>query len=124
MAPFQINVAIDTKGLDTRTARGEKRLAYNTAEALNNTGKAAQGAMRVRMEAIMKLRSETKRNRKWLLERIKLQFASARKGTVYCELYIDNKNRLLLGAFETGEMREPFVGKNLAEPNPLPYKVR
>ncbi|MFI5244615.1 MAG: hypothetical protein ACHQQR_05265 [Gemmatimonadales bacterium] len=110
-------MTFDPRALVTRTAREEKRLAYNCAEALNNTAKAAQEDMRIRMMQIFQLRATTKRDRHWLLEQIKLTFASVKKGVIFAELYVQPRARLLLAGFETGAMREPFVGKDVAVPN-------
>ena len=94
-------------------------MAYNTAEALNKTALAAQEAVREHMRQVFHERATTRGDRRWLEQRIKLVFASVRKGVIYAELYVDQKARLLLAAFETGEMREPFVGQNVAVPNPM-----
>jgi hypothetical protein len=115
---MKIDIKFDTRQLATTSLREQKRLAYNTAQSINNTGKVAQQKIRDHITQVMRLRSSTKRDRKFILEQIKLSFASVKKGQVYCELYIAPKARLLLGAFETGEDREGFVGKNVAIPNP------
>lgn len=115
---MKIDVKIDLSGFEAKTLREQKRIAYNMAESLNNTGKAAQAQIRQSMQEHFKLRSTTSRDRKWLLERIKLTFASVKKGVMFCELYVDKKARLLLAAYETGEQREGFKGKNVAVANP------
>jgi hypothetical protein len=114
---MRIDVQFDVSQLQAKTLREQKRLAYNCAEALNKTAVAAQEALRLRMMTIFNLRSTTKRDRHWLLEQVKVQFASVKKGVMYAELYVNpNVKRLLLAGFETGAMREPFVGKNVAIP--------
>jgi hypothetical protein len=116
---MQINVEMDTRGLTAKTAREEKRLAYNVSTALNETTKTAQANIRAHMMATFQLRASAGKDRKWLLDRIKMTFASPKKGLAYTQVYVDqSKQRLLLAEFEDGGMRRPFVGKNVADPNP------
>lgn len=115
---MQINVSIDPSQLQAKTLREQKRLAFNTAEALNNTAKDAQDAIRRHMQEVFKLRATPKKDRNWLLQRIKINFASVKQGRIVAEVYVDQKARLLLGGFETGEERTPFAGQNVAVPNP------
>jgi hypothetical protein len=114
---MRIGVNFDPSQLIAKTAREERRLAFNCAEALNKTALAGQAAIRAHMLTIFHTRTTTKRNRKWLLEQVKLKFASAKKGLAFAELYLETRQRLLLAAFETGETRQPFVGKNVAVPH-------
>jgi hypothetical protein len=121
---MRINIDIDTAGLVAKTAREERRLAYNTAEALNNTAKAAQAAIRTHMLQVFKTRADTKRDRKWLLEQIKVLFSSVKKGIMYAEVYVNPKPKnFLLAKFEGGDERTPFVGTNLGVPNPAQARV-
>jgi hypothetical protein len=115
---MKIDLKIDTKVLEARTLREARRLAFNTAEAINKTALEGQKLVREEISANMTLRADTKRNRKFLLEQVKVAFASARKGLAFAEVYIAKKARLLLAAFETREQREGFVGKGVAVPNP------
>lgn len=113
---MRILVDFDPSRLVAKTLREQKRLVYNTVEAINKTALAAQAAIRKDMEQEFVLRRTTKRDRRWLLERVKLKFASVKKGDLYAELYLDQKPRLLLARFETGGQREPFTGGNIAVP--------
>lgn len=115
---MQLNVQFDSKYLEARTLKEQKRLAYNTAQALNNAAKSIQADVRAEMAKDFHLRNASKSGKQWLLQRIKVKFASVRKGVMAAEVYVDQKPRLLLGQFETGGERLPFVGKNIAVPNP------
>jgi hypothetical protein len=114
---MRIDVQFDARSLVARTPREEKRLAYNVADALNKTALAAQEDVRLHMLKVFQIRSSTSRDRFWLLEQIKLTFASARKGIIFAELFVSpTVRRLLLSGYEIGAMREPFVGQNVAIP--------
>lgn len=113
---MQVNVEIDTSLLQAKVLKEQKRLVYNTVEAINQTAKAVQAQVREDMARDFHLRSANKKGRKWLLDRIKIKFAGVKKGLLYAEIYVDQKPRLLLGQFEEGGMREPFKGKNIAVP--------
>jgi hypothetical protein len=119
----KVNIDIDTSALKARTLREAKRLAFNTAEALNKTAIHGQQLVREEITQTMTLRSSTKRGKAFVLEQVKVAFASARKGLAFAEVYIAKKARLLLAAFETQEQREGFVGKNVAIPNPEGARV-
>lgn len=121
---MQISADFDVRGLTGKTAREEKRLAFNVAAALNNTAKTAQANIRAHMVAIFTLRSGGSSGRQFLLDRVKLNFASAKKGLAFAEVYVDQKkDRLLLAGFEDGALRGGFVGKSVAEPNPSVARI-
>lgn len=121
---MQIAADFDIRGLTGKSAREEKRLAYNVAQALNNTAKTAQANIRAHMLKTFTLRSANGQGRQWLLDRVKLNFASAKKGLAFAEVYVDqSKSRLLLAGFEDGALRGGFVGKSVAEPNPSVARV-
>lgn len=115
---MKIDVKIDTDKLVARTLKEQKRLVYAVTEAINKAGVAAQEKIRADMSNDFHLRTANKKGRKWLLDRIKFKFASVRAGRIFAEIFVDQKPRLLLGKFEKGGKREPFVGKNVAVPNP------
>lgn len=110
---MQINVRIDAKALKANTAKEIKNLAYSTSQALNATTKDAQQAERVHMDRTFHLRRTG-----FMYRLIKIfTFSNVRQGTPFTEIGIDNtKERLLLGEFEKGGPREPFMGKNVAVP--------
>jgi hypothetical protein len=109
----RINVKIDTKALKARTEREAKRLAFSTAQALNETAKEIQTAERVNLD-----RKFTVRKAGFLYRLIKITaFASPRKGRPFAEVAIDPaKKRVLLGIFERGGEKEPAKGKSVAVP--------
>lgn len=115
---MRLNADIDARFLKARTLKEQKRLAYNVAQALNEAAKSIQAQIRADMAQDFTLRSTTKKNKKWLLERVKIKFASVKRGLMAAEIYLDSKPRLLLGKYERGGTREPFVGKHVAIPNP------
>lgn len=115
---MKIDVKIDTRGLEARTLKEAKTLAFDTAEALNNTAKAGQKALQGEIAKVMVLRKGTDPKTSFLLRQVKIAFASAKKGLAYAEVYIAKRDRLLLGAFDTiGFRRGGFVGDNVAVPH-------
>lgn len=110
---MRINVKIDTKALKARTQREAKRLAFSTAQALNETAKEIQTAERVNLD-----RKFTVRKAGFMYRLIKITaFASPRKGRPFAEVAIDpTKKRVLLGIFERGGEKEPAKGKSVAVP--------
>lgn len=110
---MQIRVTIDTQALKVQTDREIKRLAYNVALALNETIKAVQIAQRVNLD-----RTFVVRQAGFLYRLIKItQFASAKMGIPFAEIVIDTtKQRVLLSTFESGGVKAPAIGKNVAVP--------
>lgn len=113
---FRLDISIRPELLIARTLREQKRLAYNVVQALNKTAVSIQATIRADMEKVFTLRRSTSRDRKWILERIKVKFASVRRGDLFAEIYIDTKPRLLLAGLELGGVRDPVTGKNVAVP--------
>lgn len=115
---MKIDVKIDTRGLEALALKEARRLAFDTAEALNNTAKAGQASLQKEIAEVMTLRKGTDPKSSFLLRQVKIAFASAKKGLAYAEVYIAKRDRLLLGAFDTiGFRRGGFVGDNVAVPH-------
>lgn len=109
---MQINLKFDQSKLKARTLREAKRLAFNTAQALNETIKEIQTAERINLERKFTLRRST-----FMHRLIKVfAFASAKKGRAFAEIGIDNKKRVLLSQFEKGGVKEPVKGERVAVP--------
>lgn len=109
---MRINVQFDTRALKVRTEREIKRLAFNTAQALNETAKEIQTAERVNLDRRFTLRRAT-----FMYRLVKIfHFASARKGKPFAEVGIDNKKRVLLSQFEKGGIKKPVKGGAVAVP--------
>ncbi len=107
---MEIRVQIDSKALKARTEREAKRLAFSTAQALNETAKEIQTAERVNLD-----RKFTIRRAGFMYRLIKI--ASPRKGRPFAEISIDpTKKRVLLGIFEKGGEKKPEKGKSVAVP--------
>lgn len=108
-----INATIDLKPLKARTQREQKRLAFNTAQALNETAKKIQTAERVNLDRKLQLRKAG-----FMYRLIKITaFASARAARPFAEIAIDpSKRRVLLGKLERGGVKEPERGKTVAVP--------
>ena len=120
---MKINAVFDTSRLDARLLKDQKRLVYNTVEALNKTALAAQAGIRADIEKNFNLRSGTKQQKDFLLKQIKVKFASVKKGVLAAEIYVATKPRLLLALFEKGGERAAFVGKNVAQPISVNVRV-
>lgn len=110
---MKIEIKIDTSKLKARTLRESKRLAYGVADAINKATADTQADVRVSMD-----RTFTVRRNQFLYRLIKItQFATVSKNIPYAILAVDNtKARVLLGLFEDGGDRLPFVGKHVAVP--------
>ncbi len=113
---FRMNCDFNVDRLVTRTFAEEKRLVYNTVQAINKTALYIQAKIRADMERVFVLRRSSGKDRKWILDRIKVKFASVKKGDLFAEIYIDQKPRLLLATMELGGLREPVTGKAVAVP--------
>lgn len=131
---MRIDIQIDAEKLKAKTLREQKRLAFSTAQALNDTAKEVQAEIQGRVKALFRIRkgadgsssSEFSREtgdqpsrseRSFIVRSIKIfAFANVKRGRIFAELGIQNRPRLLLSKFETGGTREPFVGKNVAVP--------
>ncbi len=112
MGQMRINVKFDSKVLKSRTLRQAKRLAFNTAQALNETVKEIQVAERINLEKKFTLRRST-----FMHRLIKIfHFASAKQGRAFAEIGIDKKKRVLLSQFERGGVKEPAKGATVAVP--------
>ncbi|MCI0620296.1 MAG: hypothetical protein L0387_01240 [Acidobacteria bacterium] len=110
---MKINVKIDTKALKATTQREARRLAFSTAQALNETAKEVQTAERVQLDRTFQVRKAG-----FIYRLIKItSWASARQGRPYAEVAVDNtKKRVLLSTFEEGGVKEPAKGKHVAVP--------
>jgi hypothetical protein len=110
---MRIDVKFDTSALKAKTERETKRLAYNTAQALNETAKAVQLEERANLD-----RKFTIRKPAFMYRLIKIfTFASAKLGRPFVEIGIDpTKSRVLLGLFEKGGEKQPVKGKSVAVP--------
>jgi len=110
---MQINVQFDTRALRTFTAKQQRRLAFNTAQALNETAKKIQTAERVNLDRKLEIRQAG-----FMYRLIKIvAFASARAARPFAEIAIDpTKRRVLLGKLEAGGMKESEKGRTVAVP--------
>lgn len=110
---MRIDVKFDTSALKVKTDREIKRLAYNTAQALNETAKAVQLEERANLDRKFTIRKPT-----FMYRLVKIfKFASARQGRPFVEIGVDpTKTRVLLGFFEKGGVKPPAKGKSVAVP--------
>jgi len=112
---MRIDVRVDTTRLFNRMRHGERRLAYSTINALNNTAKRIQVAIREKVQGNFTLRQK----QFVLREAAKIDrtsFANVRRGQAWVEIAVGQRPRLFLSTFETGGERLPFVGHNVAMP--------
>jgi len=109
----RIDLKFDDRVLRQRMTNRAKRLAYNGAQALNETAKAVQLEERANLDRKFTIRKAT-----FMYRLIKfLTFASARQGRPYAEIGVDpTKRRVLLGFFEKGGVKPPAVGKSVGVP--------
>ena len=109
---MRINVQVHQATLLLRMRNGEKRLAYGVVNALNNTAKRVQTAIRAHVEREFTVRrSEFVRR-----EAAKISFASVVKSRLHSEVYVGQKPRFFLSGFETGGMRPTARGRRAAAP--------
>jgi hypothetical protein len=108
----QVNVSVDTSGLDRLASRYTKNLAYSTAQAINDVARTSQERIRAGLRRTMHVRKAA-----FIDRSVKIfVFANVQAVRPYAELGIDNKTRLLLSLFEKGAMRTAFVGRDVAVP--------
>lgn len=109
---MRIAVQFDTSSLKARTQREQRRLAFNTAQALNETAKKIQTAERVNLD-----RKLTIRKAGFMYRLIKITaFASARAARPFAEIAIDPTKNVLLGKLERGGVKQPTKGGSVAVP--------
>lgn len=110
---MRINVEIDSRALRTFTQKQQRRLAFNTAQALNETAKKIQAAERVNLDRKLEVRRAG-----FMYRLIKITaFASARAARPFAEIAIDpTKQRVLLGKLESGGVKQPEKGGRVAVP--------
>lgn len=110
---MRVDVKIDTSGLKLRIPRERRRLAFNTAQALNETAKAIQTAERVNLD-----RKFTIRRAGFMYRLIKIvRFANARQNRPFVEVEIDpTKAGVILSKLEKGGVKETSFGQKVAVP--------
>jgi hypothetical protein len=111
--PTKISVTVDTSQLLLKLRKGEKRLAFSTANAVNQTAIRIQAAHR---EAIQ--REFTVRKKDFILRQVAIikPFANAKQNRPYAEISVGQRPRLLLSVFEAGGEKEPVKGRRVAVP--------
>lgn len=118
---MQINAAVDTGNLQKRLDLTAKNLLYGVVQAINDTAKEIQKRQRAELDKEFVLRK-----REFMLRTVKIfEFASVRRtaglavadGKLYAVVGIDGrKGKLLMPMFETGGVKLPNKGKNIAIP--------
>ena len=112
---MRIDMQIDSAPLVLRLRNGQRRLAYATVNAINNTAKRIQAAERRRVEDEF-----TIRKKQFILRQAAVikPFANVKQGRPYAEIGVGQKPRLLLSAFERGAERKPSTqgARRVAEP--------
>ena len=108
---MRLNVKIDTRALKARTLREAKRLAFSTAQALNETAKEVQREERANLD-----RKFTIRRKAFMKRLVKIfKFANARQGRPFVEIGIDpTRKGVLLPIFEEGGTKPGLRGSDVA----------
>lgn len=112
---MEIRSSVDARGLLLKLEKGQRKLAYAVANGINDTAKTIQGETRTAVAEAFTLRGSKGEFLKRQAAIVK-PFASAKSGRPFAEIAVGRKERLLLGQFERGGKREPFVGKRVAVP--------
>jgi hypothetical protein len=91
----------------------QKRRSYALANALNNTAKLGQAAVREGLP-----RTFTLRKPDFLMRQAAIikPFASGAQGRLQARVYVGEPTRLLLSEYESGGRRLPFKGRRVAVP--------
>lgn len=108
-----VHVKVDTAPLILRLEKGQRRLAYVVANALNNTARDIQAAERAEVGADLTIRKQDFIRRQAAIIK---PFASPRLGRAFVDISVGQKSRLLLSTFEQGGDRPPFKGQSVAVP--------
>lgn len=108
-----VTAKFEARGLILSMEKGQKKLAYATANAINETAKAAQTAVRAEVQ-----QQYTVRRPQFLLRQAAIirPFANARQGRPFAEISVGEKPRLLLSTLELGGERKPAKGNRVAVP--------
>lgn len=110
---MKIDLQMDAKALEDRMGLTAKNLAYASVNAVNRT------ALQVQKQAQENVKSRfVLRQADFVLRQAAIikPFASVGQNRPFAEIQVGQKSRLLLGDFEKGAQRVPFVGKNVAVP--------
>jgi len=109
----QINVGMDTRNLQRRLDVTAKNLVYSTVQALNDTALEIQKRQRAALDQEIVVRK-----REFIMRTVKIfEFASVKKGKLYAVVGIDSRNgKLIMPMLETGGVKLPSKGKNVAVP--------
>lgn len=116
---MKIQVQFDSARLLALVQGSEKRLAYEVTNAINDTAKQAQAAVRASV-----LSRFTVRQKQFITRNAakidRTSFANPKRGQAWAEIAVGQVQTghrpLLLSTFEKGGVREPFVGHNIAVP--------
>lgn len=110
---MKIDLNFDAKALMARFQLTEKNLAYVSVNAINKTALQIQDQQRKNVRARFTLRKPD-----FVLKQAAIvkPFASVGQGRPYAEIYVGQRDRLLLSDFEHGGTRKPFIGKSVAVP--------
>lgn len=110
---MQIDLRIDGIELLRKLPKAERRLAFGTAAAINQTALEIQKEQRRNVRSRMTVRDVQFIERQAAVIK---PFANAKQGRPFAEIAIGQRPRLLLSIFERGGTREPFKGKRVAVP--------
>jgi hypothetical protein len=104
---------MDAKRLMDRMDLSAKNIAYASVNAVNKTALQVQAQARSNVQARFTLRQ-----RQFIMRQAAIikPFASVSQGRPSAEVFVGQKERLLLSDFEKGALRPAFVGKNVAVP--------
>lgn len=129
---MRISVSVDASQLILKMEKGQKRLAFGVASAINKTALRVQRAERTKVK-----RSFTVRQEQFVLRQAAIikPFANAKQGRPFAEISVGQRPRLLLSIYERGGTRKPFKGRRVAVPitgsaarpefdDPVPKKLR
>ena len=110
-----IAVSVDPRAVLTKLASARKNTKLAIVDALNDTAKDVQKAVRAQVQRQFTVRSGQKREF-FLRQAAIIRFAKFATGLFEASVRVGEKPRLLLSMFEAGGVRKAFVGKNIAVP--------
>lgn len=113
---MKINAKVDIAKLVDNTSKAQRKLAFAVTDGINETAKQIQASERENLARRFTIRTPQSKKFLDLQAAVIKPFASVKKGLLYAEVAIGQKDRLLLSGFETGVERKPVVGKVIAQP--------
>lgn len=109
---MNIALHVNVSPLLSRMRNAQRRIAYGTVNAINNTAKKIQEVERAELRRHFAVRTQFIERQVAVIK----PFASVPQGRPFAIISVGQRSRLLLSTFEAGGDRPPFKGRRVAVP--------